>query len=90
MSTTLELIATTIAGSVAGAGGWAGLLKVRPQNRRQDAESAKVLAQAYALFVDDLRSEMSQLRAENSQLRERIASLEAHISQLLIERRDKI
>lgn len=83
-------MASAFGGTLAGAGGIAGLLRVRPQNRYTDAESAKVLAQAYALFVDDMRNELNQLRAENNLLRERIASLEAHISGLLQERRDKI
>lgn len=86
----IELLTTALGSSLLGAGGVAGILKVIPANRRMDAESSKVLAQAYGLFVDDLRAELSQVRAENSLLRERVASLEAHISGLLQERRDKI
>lgn len=87
MSHWYELAATSAGGILAGAGALAGIFKIRPQNRRTEADSAKVLAQAYGLFVDDLRDEIKALREENAQLRERIASLEAHLSAFV---RDKM
>lgn len=59
-----------------GAGGMWGWLRVKSQNRRDEAESAKVLAQAYGLFVDKLEADNQRLRDEVSALRERVASLE--------------
>lgn len=81
-----DLILTALGGGLAGAGGMSGWRRVRSQNKRDDAESAKVLAQAYALFTDDLRKELDAQRKENGLLRERVASLEAHVSMLLKQR----
>lgn len=84
MPGTLETIAAALLGAGAGgAGGVWGIPRVRSQNRHQDAESAKALAQAYALFTDDLREELKSVRHENALLRDRISKLEAQLSILL-------
>lgn len=85
----LEAILPALVGAGLGAGGVHSWLRVHSQNDRDDAESAKVLAQAYALFTDDLRTELTALRTENGLLRERIAGLEAHISTLLHDARQR-
>lgn len=89
----IETVLPAILGAGVGAGGVHSWLRVHSQNDRDDAESAKVLAQAYALFTDDLRKDLTALRVENAQLRERIAGLEATLSAILREQqrsRDRI
>lgn len=82
-------IITAAGGTMLGGGAVTGWRRVNSQNRRDDAESAKVLAQAYALFTDDLREQIKQLSSDNALLRERIAGLEAHISVLLNDQRTR-
>lgn len=76
-------VITALGGSVLGGGAVTGWRRAKYQNNRDDAESAKVLAQAYALFTDDLRAQIILLQKENTELRERIAGLEANLTILL-------
>lgn len=85
----IEPVISALVGAGVGAGGVHSWLRVHSQNDRDGAESAKVLAQAYALFTDDLRKDLDALRKENALLRERIAGLEANISTLLRDQQDR-
>lgn len=78
----IDALVAAAGGSLVGAGGVAGLLRVRPLNRKTDIESAVVLVNAYRLLVDDLREERKTYHEENATLRERIASLETRIDTL--------
>lgn len=77
-------VATALGGSILGGGAVTGWRRAKYQNNRDDAESAKVLAQAYGLFTDDLRAQIILLKDENAQLRERIASLESKLTMILL------
>lgn len=65
---------TALAGAALGAS--TNLVRFKVLNRKTDAESAQVLATAYALFVDDLRKELTEVRKENAALRDRLTALE--------------
>lgn len=61
--------AEIVGGGLAG-GGLASLFRVGARNRRDDADSAHVLAKAYALLVDDLKTTVHDQGNDIKELRE--------------------
>lgn len=78
MPTTVETLLIA-AGSGLSGGGLAGLLRLPGVKKNDYAESAKALASAYAVLVDDLRKDNVALREEIGMLRDRIARLETKL-----------
>lgn len=62
-----------------GGGGIAGLFRVRSLNRKDDANSAVLLAGAYAKLIDQLEHRIKSLELENSELRVRVLHLEERL-----------
>lgn len=75
------------AGTGLSGGGLAGLLRLPALRKNDYAESAKALAGAYAVLVDDLRKDNVALREEIGMLRDRIARLETKLDMFHTERR---
>lgn len=84
------MIETVLAGAlgvgVGGGGGAVAFLRARAQNRRDDAEasehregSAKLLAEAYGVLVDDLREDIADLRKQRDHHVEELRALRGEL-----------
>lgn len=75
-----------IVGGLVGSGGLGAYFRLRAQNRLNDAEagehrqsSAKLLAEAYGVLVDDLREDLRDARTHISRQDEELRSLRAEV-----------